>query len=79
MHIHSRASLWRKTSDRSLESHDAAELVGGMCHGSGCRKKKHPPPGYIVHKDGIELSHLESSALLGTGLIPSREQSTVCW
>ena len=29
--------LWRETLGRSLGSHDAAELVGGMCHGNGCR------------------------------------------
>ena len=33
---------------------------------------------YILHKDGMELSHPESSAPLGNGSIPSREQSTVC-
>ena len=29
--------LWRETLGRSLESHDATELVGWMCHGKGCR------------------------------------------
>ena len=28
--------LLRKTLGRSLGSHDAAERVGGMCHGNGC-------------------------------------------
>ena len=28
--------LWRETLSRSLGSHDATELVGGMCHGNGC-------------------------------------------
>ena len=28
--------LWRETLGRSLGSYDAAELVGGMCHGNGC-------------------------------------------
>ena len=28
--------LWRETLGMSLGSHEAAELVGGMCHGSGC-------------------------------------------
>ena len=32
-------SLWRETLGRSLGSHDAAELVGGMCHGNGCRQQ----------------------------------------
>ena len=32
-------SLWRETLGRSLGSHDAAELVGGMCHGNSCRQE----------------------------------------
>ena len=32
--------LWRgETLGRSLRSHDAAELVGGMCHGNSCRQE----------------------------------------
>ena len=31
--------LWRETLGRSLGLHDAAELVGGMCHGNGCRQE----------------------------------------
>ena len=31
--------LWRETLGRSLGSHDAAELVGVMCHGNGCRQE----------------------------------------
>ena len=31
--------LWRETLGRSLGSHDAAELVGGMCHGNDCRQE----------------------------------------
>ena len=31
--------LCRETLGRSLGSHDAAELVGGMCHGNGCRQE----------------------------------------
>ena len=31
--------LWRETLGRSLGSHDATELVGGMCHGNGCRQQ----------------------------------------
>ena len=31
--------LWRETLGGSLGSHDATELVGGMCHGNGCRQK----------------------------------------
>ena len=32
-------SLWRETVGRSLGSHDTVELVGGMCHGNGCRQE----------------------------------------
>ena len=28
--------LWRETLGRSLGSHNATKLVGGMCHGNGC-------------------------------------------
>ena len=31
--------LWRETLGRRLGSHDATELVGGMCHGNGCRQE----------------------------------------
>ena len=31
--------LWRETLGRSLGSHDATELVGGMCHGNGFRQE----------------------------------------
>ena len=31
--------LWRETLGRSMGSHDATELVGGMCHGNGCRQE----------------------------------------
>ena len=31
--------LWRETLGRSLGSHDVTELVGGMCHGNGCRQE----------------------------------------
>ena len=31
--------LWRETLGRSLGSQDATELVGGMCHGNGCRQE----------------------------------------
>ena len=31
--------LWRETLGRSLGSHDAAELVDGMCRGNGCRQE----------------------------------------
>ena len=31
--------LWSETLGRSLGSHDATELVGGMCHDNGCRQE----------------------------------------
>ena len=31
--------LCSETLGRSLGSHDATELVGGMCHGNGCRQE----------------------------------------
>ena len=31
--------LWRETLGRSLGSHDAAELVDGMCHGPDFRQE----------------------------------------
>ena len=31
--------LWRETIGRSLGSHDAADPVGGMCYGNGCREE----------------------------------------
>ena len=31
--------LWREALGKSLGSHDAAELVGGMCHGNSFRQK----------------------------------------
>ena len=31
--------LWRETLGRSLGSYNATELVGGMCHGNGCRQE----------------------------------------
>ena len=33
--------LWRKTLGRSLESHDVAERLGGICHGNGCHTRLH--------------------------------------
>ena len=34
--------LWRETLGRSLGSHDATELVGGMCHGAMVAGRKPP-------------------------------------
>ena len=64
--------LWRETSGRSLGSHDAAELVGGMAW-QRLPARNHPPPRHILNKDGMELSHSQSGAPSGTDSIPSRE------
>ena len=70
--------LKRETLGKSLGSHDAAERVGVMCHGNGCRQEPTRLNAiHILHKDGMELSHPQSSSPPGTDSIPSREQSLV--
>ena len=50
--------LWRKALRRSLGSHDAAKLVGGMCHGNGCRKEATRLPAISYAKTGgSSLTH----------------------
>ena len=44
--------LWRETFDRSLGSHDAAEFVGGMCHGNICRQETTLLPAISCTKTG---------------------------
>ena len=44
--------LQRETLGKSLGIHDAAELVGGMCHGNGCRQ---------------ETTHLHAISCIKTG------------
>ena len=68
-------SLWRKTLGRSLGSHEAAELVGGMCH-VWLPARNHPPPRYTLHKYGMDLS--QSSAPPGTGSIPPQGRIPIC-
>ena len=66
--------LWRETLGRSLGSHDAAELVSGMCHSNGCRQETTRLHAIsYTKKDGMELSHSQSGAPPGTGSILSRE------
>ena len=66
--------LWRETLGRSLGSHDATELVGGMyVPWQSLPAGNHPSPRHILHKDGMELSHPQSGAPPGLGSIPSRE------
>ena len=59
---HDRGLLVEGSLGRSLGMHDATELVGGMCHGNGCRQETTPPPRHILHNDGMELSHPQSGA-----------------
>ena len=54
--------LWRETLGRSLGSHDAADPVGGMCYGNGCREETTRLRAISCSKDGMELSHPQSSA-----------------
>ena len=44
--------LWRETLGRSLESHAAAEIVGGMCHGNGFRQETTRPLAISCTKTG---------------------------
>ena len=39
--------MWRVTLGRNLESHDAAEPVGGMCYSNGCSKR---PPSSTLYR-----------------------------
>ena len=64
--------LWREALGRSLGSHDAAELVGGMCHGDGYRQETTRLHAIFCTKTGW------SSFTPGSGSIPLREQSTAC-
>ena len=67
-------SMWKEASGRSLGSHDAAELVGGMCHGNGRRQETTRLHAIsCMHNDGMEFSHSQSGVPTCTGSIPSRE------
>ena len=48
--------LWRETLGRSLGSHDATELVGGMCHGNGAGKKPPASTPYLAQRRDGALS-----------------------
>ena len=48
--------LWRETLGRSLGSHDAAELVGGMCHGNGCLQEPPASTPYLAQRRDGALS-----------------------
>ena len=50
--------MWRETLGRRLGSHDATELVGGMCHGNGCRQETTRPHAISCTKTGwSSLTH----------------------
>ena len=65
--------LRRDSLGRSLGSHDATELVGGMCHGNGCRQETIRLHAIFCTKTG--WSSLTHNRVLhpGTRSIPSRE------
>ena len=49
--------LWRETLGRSLESHDAAERVGGMCHSNGFRQETLVSTQYLAQRRDGAFSH----------------------
>ena len=52
------APCGREILGRSLGSHDAAELVGGICHGNGCRQETTRPHAISCTKTGwSSLTH----------------------
>ena len=67
--------LWRETLGRSLGSHDATELVGGMCHGNGCRQETTPLHAISCSKTG--WSSLTHNRLLHQALARSLRESKV--
>ena len=67
--------LWRETLGRSLRSHDAAELVGGMRHGNGYRKETTRLHAISCTKTG--WSSLTYSRVLHQALARSLRESKV--
>ena len=51
---------------------------GGICSSDVSSQwlpaRNHPLPRYILHKNGMKLTHPQSSARPGIGSIPSREK-----
>ena len=62
--------LGRETIGRSVGSHDATELVGGMCHGNGCRQE-------TTRLHAISCTKTEWSSLTHNNVLhqPSRARS----
>ena len=67
--------LWRETLGRSLGSHDAAKLVGGMCHGNGCRQQ--PTRLHAISSTKTGLSSLTHNRVLHQALARSLRESKV--
>ena len=67
--------LWRETIGRSLGSHDAPELVGGMRHGSGCRQETTRLHAISCRKTG--WSSLNHNRVLHQALALSLRESKV--
>ena len=67
--------LWRETFGRSLGTHDAAQLVGGMCHGNACRQENTRLHAISYTKTGwIPLTH---NQMLHQALVRSLRESKV--
>ena len=62
--------LWREILGRSLGSHDATELVGGMCHGNGFQQETTRLHAISCTKTGWS-SLTPNRVTPGTGSIPS--------
>ena len=67
--------LWKETLGRSLGSHDATELVGGTCHGNGCRQETTRLPAISCSKTG--WSSLTHNRVLHQALARSLRESKV--
>ena len=67
--------LWRETLGRSLGSHDATELVGGICHGNGCRQETTRLHAISCSKTG--WSSLTNNRVLHQALARSLRESKV--
>ena len=67
--------LSRETLGRSLGSHDATELVGGMCHGNGCRQETTRL--HAISCSKTEWSSLTHNRVLHQALARSLRESKV--
>ena len=67
--------LWRETLGRSLGLHDAANLVGGMCHGNDCRQETTRL--HAISSTTTEWSSLTQNRVLHQALARSLQESKV--